>query len=693
MGRQGDSWANLVLSLSPCLHVSLSVFLLVVGLHAVIASAQTLESDEEAAVRAAVEHVAPSVVQIRTIGGLDEIERTLLPTGPTTGLVISPDGWIVSSSFNFVQQPASILVTFASGEQAPATLVATDHSRMLVLLKAQAVGNLPVPESVPIDEIRVGQWAIAVGRTFRTDRPNLSVGIVSALDRMFGKVIQTDADVSTANYGGPLVDIRGRVYGVVVPIAPQSTSEVAGAEWYDSGIGFAVPLATLAPALERMKRGEDQYPGLLGISMAAGNAHGAPAELVAVPPNTPAGKAGLRKGDRIVEINGQPIDTQTDLRFALGPLYGGEDVRVKAMRGAETLERTITLAGEMEPYRQAFLGVLPMRDAAPAEKPAAGKDNEADNGVANDENRDPAGIVVRTVYPGSPAATAGVRPGDCIVKIDDAPVHNLDDAFAALNGLTPEAKVTILLQRAGQNITLDVTAARLPTVVPTDLPSAVDESDSKPEAAAAKPENPRELKLAEFPETCQVCVPASYDAGQPAGVLLWIHAPGSAPSENLFTQWREVCERDGLLLVAPTATDPTRWDRTELEYLKRLLERVLADYRVDRRRVVVVGQGEGGAMAYLLALIAREAVTGVVSTGAALPRTVKVPPNDPATRLAVYACLPGDGPKLAQIRQGLQKFAEAGYPVTAVAIGNSAGGLLPDDERELASWIDTLDRF
>ena len=86
--------------------------------------------------------VADSVVQIRTIGGLEEVDRTLLASGPTTGLVISPDGWIVSSAFNFVQQPASILVTFANGEQAPAELVAKDHSRMLVLLKAQGVSGL-----------------------------------------------------------------------------------------------------------------------------------------------------------------------------------------------------------------------------------------------------------------------------------------------------------------------------------------------------------------------------------------------------------------------------------------------------------------------------------------------------------------------------------------------------------------------
>src|SRR3990172_1519969 len=128
---------------------------------------ETLASQEEAAVRAAVAKVADSVVQIRTIGGLNEVDRTLLPDGPTTGLVISADGWIVSSAFNFVQQPASIMVTFASGEQAPATLVAKDHSRMLVLLKARGVSGLAVPELVPTEEIRVGQWAIAVGRTFR----------------------------------------------------------------------------------------------------------------------------------------------------------------------------------------------------------------------------------------------------------------------------------------------------------------------------------------------------------------------------------------------------------------------------------------------------------------------------------------------------------------------------------------------
>jgi len=107
----------------------------------------------------------------------------------------------------------------------------------------------------------------------------------------------------------------------------------------------------------------------------------------------------------------------------------------------------------------------------------------------------------------------------------------------------------------------------------------------------------------------------------------------------------------------------------------------------------VFGQDGGGAMAYLLALVSRDVFTGVATSGAALPRTMRVPPNDPATRLAVYAGLPSDDARLAQIRQGLKKLSDAGYPVTTTAVTDARGQLSSDDEQHLARWIDTLDRF
>lgn len=667
-------------------------------------SSASLAVQEEAAMRAAVAKVADSVVQIRTIGGLDTVDRTLLADGPTTGLVLSADGYIVSSAFNFAQQPASILVTFASGEQAPAELAATDHSRMIVLLRVRGLANLPVPEFTPADEIRVGQWALAVGRTFRTDRPNVSVGIVSAVDRMFGKAIQTDAGVSTANYGGPLIDIRGRVLGVLVPMAPQNTSEVAGVEWYDSGIGFAVPVSSFAARLEEMKKGEDQYPGMVGISMKARNPHSSPATFAVVLPNGPAGKAGFKKGDRVVEIDGQPIDSQTDLRFALGTRYGGEKVSVAAMRGDERLEREVTLVGELEPFQHGFLGILPMRptevpadEAENADDEAAedAKDLKSDEDDAEKSTDDNAakGVVVRMVYPGSAAAEGKVRPGDRIVKINHTAVGSIDAAITEMNSVGPENEVAVQLVRKGQPIDLTLTAGRLPTNVPAELPPAFTSADEEPAGASPQAAEATDLKLAEFSQGSRVYVPPSVTADHAAGVLLWLHAPGQSQPDEVIKRWKSICDRDGLILVVPTASDVSRWERTELEYLHALLVRVHSQYRVDPRRVVVYGRGGGGSMGLLLALSSRDMVRGVATSDAALPRTVRVPDNDPAQRLAIFMELPPSGATAANVRQSLQKLSAAGYPVTAVSMETERGELTQEEREQLARWIDTLDRF
>ncbi len=261
-------------------------------------AAEDLQAREERALLAAVEHVAPSVVSIETVGGLQRLGTVMLGTGPTTGLVISADGYIISSAFGFVQKPTSILVGFADGTRAPARLVATDRSCMLALLKADVDERLPVPELSPEKDWRVGQWAVAVGRTFDGREPNMSVGIVSALGRVWGKAVQTDAKISPSNYGGPLVDIRGRVMGVLVPLSPDKTGEMAGVEWYDSGIGFAVPLERIYKVLPRLREGHDLSPGLLGVSLKAEDLYADPPAITSARPNSPAFQAGLARGTR-----------------------------------------------------------------------------------------------------------------------------------------------------------------------------------------------------------------------------------------------------------------------------------------------------------------------------------------------------------------------------------------------------------
>src|SRR5690606_26761884 len=119
--------------------------------------------------------------------------------------------------------------------------------------------------------------ALALGKVFDAAVPNASPGILSAKNRIWGKALQTDAKTSPFNYGGPLIDIDGRVLGIVVPMSMTSDDVMTGAEWYDSGIGFAVPFAQVQESVERLRDGEDQYRGVLGVTMSR------PGQLFAVP--------------------------------------------------------------------------------------------------------------------------------------------------------------------------------------------------------------------------------------------------------------------------------------------------------------------------------------------------------------------------------------------------------------------------
>src|SRR5262249_28458348 len=155
---------------------------------------------------------------------------------------ISSDGYIVTSTFNFLRKPPVITVVLADGQRHVARLLGRDETRKLCLLKIDGVTNLAVPQIAPRAELRVGQWTIAIWLGLGGPQPEIWAGILSATSRISGKAVQSDANTSPANYGGPLVDLDGRVIGICVPLTPGAQQEAAGAQWYDSGIGFAVPL-------------------------------------------------------------------------------------------------------------------------------------------------------------------------------------------------------------------------------------------------------------------------------------------------------------------------------------------------------------------------------------------------------------------------------------------------------------------
>ena len=199
------------------------------------------EADElGVAVRNAVKRVDASVVRLRVIGGEQSIDGDKVTSLVTTGIVISEAGEILTSLFAVQGNPEAVLAEDNAGRRTNAKIVAIDHVRRLVLLKASAGQWLPA-EVAPAESVKVGQWSVALGRFYSADSSSLSVGVVSALNRIHGMAIQSDAKISPVNYGGPLINLDGQVMGLLVPLSPGGQGNASsGVEWYDSGIGFAM---------------------------------------------------------------------------------------------------------------------------------------------------------------------------------------------------------------------------------------------------------------------------------------------------------------------------------------------------------------------------------------------------------------------------------------------------------------------
>jgi serine protease Do len=657
---RGDSRRRMA-HIACCLLVVLGVSLCQ---SATLSADDDLDAQEQAAFRAAVQRVAPSVVQIETVGGMEKVDEVLFGAGPTTGLIVGRDGYIISSAFNFARKPTSILVRLPGGERKPAKLVATDHSRMLVLLKIDAGKELPTCEIAPQREMRVGQWTIAVGRTFETEQPNMAVGILSGLDRIWGKAIQTDAAVSPNNYGGPLLDVRGRLMGVLVPLSPDAATTVAGMEWYDSGIGFAVPMEHIQQILPRLKKGSDLYPGVMGVSLKAMNPVTAEPVVAACRPKSPASLAGIKAGDRFVEIDGRPITRASDIKEEIGRRYAGDKMRLVLLRGSDRIEREVELVAKLEPFQHAFLGVLPMRTAA-------------EDGVA-----------VRYVYPNSPAAAAGIAAGDVLVSLAGQPVQGRIELIAAIGAFEPGNAVEIEVRRDDETRKLKIVLVPLPEDLPPKSLPPAQPTDAKASASHA---GATRLKIPEFANEVWAYAPAGPAAGVPQGVVVWLHPPGGFDWKKLLADWKPLCDRHGLILLAPKSSNAGRWMPGDVALIDRLLAEAAAKYDVDPARVVVHGHQDGGTLAFLSAFHNRDVIRAVAAVEAAPP--TPAPENEPPRRLAVYIASAGKSPSAAQTQSAVKAMREMKIPVVVKSLGATPRYLNAAELAELARWIDTLDRI
>lgn len=637
------------------------------GLAPAAAQNANLEALEEQAFKEAAALVGPSLVRIDTFGGLDQIAKGVAGGAPGTGIIVSADGDIVSSTFLFASKPASVLATLADGRRFPARVVATDRQRMVTLLKIDANG-LPVPQAAPRSAMRVGQWALALGRSVDADQPTISVGVISALDRVWGKAIQTDAKVSPLNYGGPLVDVSGRILGVLAPLSPHESGEAAGVEWYDSGIGFAVPLADVLAVLPRLKEGEDLRPGLFGVTFRQRDQVGAAPLIDRVRFGSPAAKAGLKAGDLITRVDGQAVTRIAEMRQVLGRKYAGDSLQLQARRGEETLDVALTLVGELAPYEAGFLGVTPLRSATQP------------------------GATVRFVWPDSPAEKAGIEARDRIVRWNDQEVANSAALADIVSRLRPGEQGELVVRRGAEERSVSVTLAAQPDSVPPELPAEAQEAPAAQVEPAPKTGRLAET-LAGHDRDYWLYVPGNYRPDVPHGLMVFLHPAGETLEAALLKNWQAECERRGVIILAPKCERQTGWISNDLEFVKDCVQHIRERYTIAKDRIWAHGVATGGPFATFVAVRERSLFRGLAVFQS--PIGGAIPENDPDSRLQFFLGCGQADPKAKAVKASATALRQARFPVVLTQWSELVASAYPAEEvvEELSRWADGLDRI
>jgi serine protease Do len=376
--------------------------------------------------------------------------------GLGSGVIVDSDGVILTNN-HVVEQADSIQVTLPDGRALDAEVVGTDPDSDLAVLRVKEKG-LPYLEFGDSDTIEVGEWVLAIGNPFSEAlRHTVTSGIVSAKGRevnmspTYNDFIQTDAAINPGNSGGALVDMEGKLIGINTAIISQTGT--------NNGIGFAIPSNLAKQVMDSLLEHGRVIRGWLGVTVqgvtneiasALGleTPHGA--LVVEVANGSPADKAGLKRGDLVVEINGRQVASSQDLTNKVGAMSPGSETHMKVLREGGSKEITVVL-GE----RPADLSAK--SSAAPSEEQGGTVESiglmvtpltpelASRLGYENEQ-----GVVISNVESGSVAELAGLQRGYLIQEIDRKPIRSIEDFNAAMKSAKPGDSLLFYV-RAGEN--------------------------------------------------------------------------------------------------------------------------------------------------------------------------------------------------------------------------------------------------
>jgi serine protease Do len=370
-----------------------------------------------------------------------------------SGFIIDHAGYILTNN-HVVRDAAEITVTLNDHRKFKARVVGTDPGTDVAVIKVVGAGDLPVVPLGDSDEIRIGDWAIAIGNALGELDGTLTVGVISAKGRTnlaiqggapsYQNFIQTDASINFGNSGGPLLNIRGEAIGINTAVNPSG-----------EGIGFAIPINIARSISKQLMATGKVTRGYLGIlpqeltPELADNwgirGHGV---LVGgVSTNTPASQAGFQVKDVITAFDGKPVDDVQRFRLLVAETPVNKRVAVRVLRNGQPRDLAVTLA-ERPPEDQ----VAKADNAPPTSSDWLGIQVSAlGSESAGEFNlKEKTGVVITDVTEGSGADDSGLRPGDVVKEVNDTPVKDMMEythAVEAARRKNPAKPVVFLIKR------------------------------------------------------------------------------------------------------------------------------------------------------------------------------------------------------------------------------------------------------
>jgi serine protease Do len=370
-------------------------------------------------------------------------QRELRRSSLGSGFIINKDGHIVTNN-HVVENATDIKVSLSDKEEFDAKVIGRDPKTEVALIKIEANRDLPIVPLGNSDQLRVGQWVIAIGNPFGLGH-TVTTGIASAKGRIIGAgayddFIQTDASINPGNSGGPLFNLNGEVVGI-------NTAIVASGQ----GIGFAIPINLAKDILAQLHEEGRVTRGWLGVqvqqvtpelakSFGLDRARGA---LIAdVQPNSPAGQAGIQRGDVITEFKGELIEDMRALPRAVANTAPGTQADVRVLRKGQE-QRVQVKVGEMpDEQRQAAV------EGGPPEKRLGLAVEQLTPEIARSLGiSSKQGLVVSDVMEGSPADEAGIRRGDVILEVNQQQITSVRDYQSAVQQAQDAEAVLFLVRR------------------------------------------------------------------------------------------------------------------------------------------------------------------------------------------------------------------------------------------------------